>query len=168
METAKAITLSTAMVVTLAIVLMIIQLLLRKAKSSDAEDGKIQLSFGIWFITLFLSASFIVARMIAVFSEAVDNIYKINPSRAVWESFKTGALFTGLSIVWLLLWYFISNMLLILNTGKRSEANEVAADNYVFFLVRGAILIGFTICLLPVFEIILRAFVPGVRVLFYH
>ncbi|SDC80165.1 hypothetical protein [Niabella drilacis] len=168
METVKTITLSTAIVVAFAIVLMIIQLILRKAKSKIDEDGKIQRSFCIWFVTLLLSGTFIIAKMVAVFSEAVDNIYKINPSGAVLESFKTGALFTGLSIVWLLLWYFIANILSVLNTGKRNEANEVAADNYVFFLIRGMVLIGLSICLLPVFEIILRAFLPGVQVLFYH
>ncbi|ANH83101.1 hypothetical protein A8C56_20845 [Niabella ginsenosidivorans] len=168
METAKAITLSIAIIIALAIILMSIQLLLRKAKNRDSEDGKTEPAFGVWFATLFLSGAFIIAKEVAVFAEAVDNIYKINSATALFECFKTGSLFTGLSIVWLLLWYFIANMLFVMVTGKRNGAKEVAAGNFMFFLVRGMVLIGFIICLLPVFEMILRVFVPAVPVPFYH
>lgn len=168
MDTTKTIILSIAALIALAIIVLIIRVLLRKAKNKNAEDGRIKLSWWIWFAGLFLSGSLITAKAISIFSEAVDNIYKINSTKAILESFKTGSLFIGLSIVWLLLWYFIVNTLSVLITGKRNEANEIDSDNYSFFLVRGILLIGFTICLLPVFEIILRAFIPSVQIPFYH
>lgn len=168
MNTLKIIILTVATLVTLAIIVMVIQVLLRRAKNKISEDEKIKLSFGIWFMTLFLSGSLITAKAISVFAEVIDNIYKTNPAKAILESFKTGSLFIGLSIVWLLLWYFIVNTLSVLILGKRNETIEVDIDNYTFFLVRGIMLIGFTICLLPVFEIILRAFIPSVNIPFYH
>jgi hypothetical protein len=168
MNTSKTIILVIATFVALAILIMIIQLLLRKVQNKNSEAGKTKLSYGIWFAGLFLSGSLIIANTISFFAEAVDNIYKIYPSNAGIESFKTGSLFIGLSIGWLILWYFIVNILSILVIGKRNEVKEVETDNYSFFLVRGIILIGFAICLLPIFAIILRALMPSVQTPFYH
>ncbi|MDH7462591.1 hypothetical protein QEG73_14940 [Chitinophagaceae bacterium 26-R-25] len=168
MENTKAVILSIAAFISLAIIIMVIQFLSRKLKNKSHEDGKIKLSFGIWFSTFFLSASLIMARTIVVFGEAVDNVYKITPDRGLFESFKKGSLFIGLSILWLLIWYIAVNRLSYLVMGKRKPANEIDIDNYTFFIVRGILLIGFTICLLPAFDIILREFIPSVQIPFYH
>jgi len=168
MGASKSIVLSLAVLVALATTIMLIKVLLRKAKNKNSEDGRIKLSFGIWSTTLFLSCSLIITKAISLLSMAVDNIYKIAPAKIIPESFKEGSLFIGLSLTWLLLWYYIVNILSVLVTGKRSEAREVDTDNYVFFLISGILLIGFIICLLPAFEIILRVFIPSVDMSFYH
>lgn len=168
MNTSKTAILTIAVLISLAILILILQLFSRRPKSKNSEDGKLKLSYGLWFATLFLSGSLIMAKVIAVFSETIANVYKINPSNRIFESFKMGSLFIGLGIAWLLLWYFIVNILSIIVMGKRNEMKEIETDNYAYFLVRGVLLIGFTICLLPVFEIIIRAFMPSVQIPFYH
>jgi hypothetical protein len=168
MNTSKTIILTIAVLVALAILIMTLQLLSRKTKNKNSEDGKLKLAFGLWFATLFLSGSLLMSRVISVFSETIDNIYKISPANSLFENFKMGSLFIGLGIVWLLLWYFIVNILSIIVMGKRNEVKEIETDNYSYFLVKGTLLIGFTSCLLPVFEIILRAFMPNIQIPFYH
>jgi len=168
MEPTKAIILSIATLLALAIIIMFMQFLSRKAKNRNQEDGKMKLSFSLWFISFFFSGSLIVTKTITVYAEAVDYLLKIYPTKSWFESFKSGSLFIGLAIGWLLLWYFVSNRLSAFITGKRNPVHEVEANNYTFFLVRGILLIGITICLLPTFEIVVRAFVPGVQLPFYH
>jgi hypothetical protein len=168
MNTSKTFILTIAVLIALAILIMILQLLFRKVKNKNSEEGKLKLSYGVWFATLFLSGSLIMAKVISIFSETIDNIYKISTANNLLESFKMGSLFIGLGIVWLLLWYFIVNILSILVVGKRNEVKEIETDNFSYFIVRGILLIGFTVCLLPVFENILRAFMPNVQIPFYH
>lgn len=168
MNTTKTIILCIAAFIALTIIILIIQVLFRKVKNKNTEDGRIKLSIGIWFASLFLSGSFITVKAIYIFSEAVDNIFKINPAKAVFESFKTGSLFIGLSIVYFLFLYLMVNTLSILIIEKRNDTNEINNNNYSYFLIKGILLIGFTICILPVFEIILRALIPSIQIPFYH
>ena len=168
MNTSKTVILTIAVLIALAILIMILQILSRKVKNKNSEDGKMKNSYGVWFATLFLSGSLIMERVIFIFSETIDNVYKISSSNNLFESFKMGSLFIGSGVVWLLLWYFIVNILAIIIMGKRNDVKEIETDNYSYFLVRGILLIGFTICLLSVFEIILRGFMPSVQIPFYH
>ncbi|MBS1750379.1 MAG: hypothetical protein JST63_10785 [Bacteroidetes bacterium] len=168
MNTSKTVILTIAILIALVILIMTIQLLSRKTKNKNSEDGKLKLSYGIWFITFFLSGSLVMSKVVFVLNESIDNIYKTIPTKSLFESFKMGSLFIGLGIVWLLLWYFILNILSVLIMGKRNYVKEIETNNYSYFLVKGIILIGFTICLLPVFEIILREFMPNIQIPFYH
>ena len=101
-------------------------------------------------------------------SEAIDNIYKMNATNAFIETSKTASLFIGLSAVWFLICYFIANLLSTVITGNRNAVNEMEADSYAYFLIKGALVIGFILCLSPIFETLLRAFMPNVQLPFYH
>jgi hypothetical protein len=143
------------------------QLLLRKLKT--VADGKASMqASGIWFITLFLSGALLASKTVSVFSEAIDNIYKINLADSLFNIFKTGSILTGVTLLWLMIWYFLSNTLSVIITGKTSALQEAEANNITFFLIRGATMAGFIACLLPAFELILRTFIPHVEVPFYH
>jgi hypothetical protein len=168
MNISKTIILTIAAFFALALLQVITQLLLRKVKAVNADEGKLKLSYAVLFATLFLSGSLIAVKAVSVFSEAIDNIYKINPGNSLLECFKIGSLFIGLSLVWLILWHFIVKAMSVIINGKRNDVKEIESDNYSFFLVRGILLVGFTICFLPVFEIILRSFMPNVQLPFYH
>lgn len=168
MNTSKTIALTIAGLIAIAIVLLIIQLLLKKLKQKSELNSKLKLSYGIWFATLFIAAVLVTVKSITVLSEAIDNIYKMNPTNAIIETAKAASLFIGLSAVWFLVWYFIANLLSILITGNRKEVNEMEADNYAYFLIKGVLIIGFILCLSPIFETLLRAFMPSVQLPFYH
>ena len=168
MNTSKTIALTIAGLIAIAIVLLIIQLLLKKLKQKSELNSKLKLSYGIWFATLFIAAVLVTVKSITVLSEAIDNIYKMNSTNAIIETTKAASLFIGLSAVWFLVWYFIANLLSILITGNRNEVNEMEADNYAYFLIKGVLIIGFILCLSPIFETLLRAFMPSVQLPFYH
>ena len=168
MNTSKTIALIIAGLIAIAIVLLIIQLLLKKLKQKSELDGKLKLSYGIWFATLFIAAVLVTVKTMTILSEAIDNIYKMNATNAIVETSKAASLFIGLSAVWFLVWYFIANLLSTLITGNRNEVNEMEADNYAYFLIKGVLIIGFILCLSPIFETLLRAFMPSVQLPFYH
>lgn len=164
----KLIILLVASLVGLFVMIFIIQFLLRKSRSKTITEGKLTSSFGILFTTLFISAAIITAKSINLFAEALDNIYKIQPDKLIIESTKTGLIFIGLTGLWFIIWYLIVKVLSVYVTGKRSDEKEFESDNYAYFLVRGAMLIGFHLCLLPVLEIIIRMFMPAIQIPFYH
>ncbi len=167
MNIRSTITLTLVAVIAFAILLFIIQLLLKKLKSSsEAEESYIRSSYAVWFSTLFISASIIVMTAIKLLSEALDNINKHFASSALKETIKTASLFIGLSIVWFVIWYAVSHILSKLILEKRS--NEMESENWSFFLIRGVLQIGLTLCLSTIFEIILRAFIPTIQIPFYH
>lgn len=167
MNTTKIMILSVAVLVMLSMILFLAQFLLNRGRAAP-EDKKPGLATSIWLMTLFLSGIPLTSRTINVFSEAIDNIYKINPSDALSNIFKTGSLLTGIAILWLLIWYLLSNSLSMVVTQKKNARQEAEAGNYMFFIIRGIISIGFIICLLPAFEMILRTFMPHIDVPFYH
>lgn len=117
MNTSKTIALLVAGLIAIAIVLLIIQMLLKKLKQKSELDGKLKLSYGIWFASLFIAAAFVTAKTMNVLSEALDNIYKMNATNTFLETSKAISLFIGLAAVWFVVWYFIANLLSTLITG---------------------------------------------------
>lgn len=164
----KLIILIIAALAGISVMIFIIQFMIRKIRNRISAEGKFKISFGILFTTLFLTAAIIASKTIILFAEALDNINKISPEKLIGESTKTGLLFIGLTALWFIIWYYTIKTLSVYVTGKRSDEKEFDSDNYSYFLIKGVMLIGFNLCLLPVFEIIVRAFMPGIQLPFYH
>ena len=78
MNIEKNFTLTLIGIVAIAISITIIQFLLRKEKNKSEIDGKIKISFGIWFSSILLGATIINLKTITILNEALDNIYKVN------------------------------------------------------------------------------------------
>jgi hypothetical protein len=152
----------------ISVMIFIIQFLMRKARNKTTGDGKFKISFGILFTGLFLAAAIVVSRCITLLAEAIDNINKISPDNLIGASTKTGLFFIGLTSLWFIIWYFTVKILSVYITGKRSDEKEFEVDNYSYFLIRGAMMVGFNLCLLPVYEIVIRAFMPNIQTVFYH
>lgn len=168
MNTSKTITLTIAAIIAIAIMLLIIQLFLRKLKPKSEQDGRLNNSYGVWFITLFIAAIITTSKTISMLSEAIDNIYKYVSNNVIGEVAKTSSLFIGLSAVWFMVWYFVANLLSVTIVGNRKDQNEIEADNVSYFLIKGVLIIGFILCLSSVYEIILRTFMPNAQIPFYH
>jgi hypothetical protein len=168
MNAQKTIILIFAGIVSIAISLLIIQLLMKKFKQKIGNNGELNKSFTIYFSILFLAFSFVQIKSITIMSEAVDNIYKIQSTNVVLEIFKTTSIFIGMSSLWYLLWYFISNIFTIIVTGNRKDLIEFEKDNYSYFLIKGFILIGVILSLSPILESFLRFFIPSIQIPFYH
>lgn len=168
MNTSKTIALTISAIIAVAIMLFIIQLLLRKLKPKSEQEDKLNTSYGIWFSSLFIGASIVIGEAISLLSIALDNIYKNTSQNLLIEIVKTTSLFIGISVLWFLLWYFMSNLLSVTIVGKRKSQNEVEVNNISYFLIKGILIIGFIFCLSSVFEIILRNLIPSIQIPFYH
>jgi hypothetical protein len=168
MNTSKIIALTISAIIAVAIMLFIIQLLLRKLKPKSEQEDKLNTSYGIWFSSLFIGASIVIGEAISLLSIALDNIYKNTSQNLLIEIVKTTSLFIGISVLWFLLWYFMSNLLSVTIVGKRKSQNEVEVNNISYFLIKGILVIGFIFCLSSVFEIILRNLIPSIQIPFYH
>ena len=168
MNSSKLIIPALATIVAIMILLFILKVLSRKTNIKNTETGHYKSSFTVWFATLFLSGAIILYKAMNILGECIDIHYKNNPLNALMESIKSGSLYVGLSISWFLLWYYVSNTLSSLSFGKRSLIKEIESDNFNYFLIRGLILIGLIVCLIPLFDIIGRNFMPSVPTPFYH
>jgi NADH:ubiquinone oxidoreductase subunit 6 (subunit J) len=76
MNTSKTVTLTIVGIVAIVIMLLVIQLLLRKLKVKSEQEGRLKTSYGVWFATLFIAATITMGKAITILSEAIDNIYK--------------------------------------------------------------------------------------------
>ena len=168
MNPSKAVTLTIAGIVAVVIIILTIQMLLRKIKTKSEHEGRLKKSYGVWFATLFIAATITMERSIMILGEALDNIYKNISTNIIGEVTKTASLFIGLSAVWFLIWYFVANLLSVTILGTRKDITETEVDNVTYFLIKGALVIGIILCLLPVLEILLRNFMPNVQIPFYH
>ena len=148
--------------------LLVIQFFLKKSKAKAETGGKLKISYGIWFGSLFIAFSIVNFKTISVLSEAIDNIYKMNASNMLKEAAKETSLFIGLGAVWFIIWFYIANIFAITIVGKRTEINEMESDNHSYFLIKGFLVIGFMITLSPIFEIMLRAYMPTIDIPFYR
>lgn len=168
MDTTKIITLTIIGIVAMAISLTITQLILRKEKSKSESDGKIQLAYGVLFFTWVVVFSLLNFKSLSILNEYIDTVFKTNENNSMIDILKTSIIFIGLTNVWLILWHFITKVFTFLFAGNRNESNEIENNHYTFFLMKCIVFIGFIYCLMPVFETILRTFLPTIQTPFYH
>lgn len=168
MDTTKIITLTVIGIVAIAISLTIVQLFLRKEKSRSETDGKINPAYGVLFITWVATYTLLNSRSISILNEYIDTIYKTSSANPLFDIAKTSVFFIGLTNVWLILWHFIVKAFSILFAGKRNNANEIKSNHYVYFLMKAVVFIGFIYCLMPVFEMLLRYFLPSIEIPYYR
>jgi hypothetical protein len=168
MDLTKTITLTSVGIITFAISLTVTQLFIRKEKSKSENEGKILLAYGILFSGWVISISMLNFKMLSVLNEFADTFYTVNSGNPILEIVKTSVLFIGLSNTWLILWYFITKSLSLLFTGKRNDATEIESNNYVYFILKSIVFIGFVYTLMPVFESVLRAFFPNIEIPYYR
>jgi hypothetical protein len=168
MNTNKTLCLTLAGIIAIAITLLIIQLLTKKVRQKATAEGRYKISFAIWFCALFICASIIMQKVMFILNEALDNIYKLNSTAQFTNILKTGSLLLGFGATWLVIWYSVTNILSIVIVGKRLDGIEMEADNNGYFLIKGILLIGFILILSPIFEDVLRAFIPNIETPFYH
>lgn len=168
MEITKTITLTSVSIIAFAISLTVTQFFIRKEKSKSESEGKILLAYGILFSSWVISFSMLNFKTLSVLNEFADTIYKVNTENSLLEIAKTSVLFIGLTNTWLVLWYFITKALSLLFTGKRNDTNEIENNNYVYFILKGIVFIGFAYALMPVFESVLRIFFPNIEIPYYR
>lgn len=168
MDTTKMITLTVIGIIAISISLTVTQLFLRKAKIKSENEGELNLAFGILFLGWVISFSLLNLKATSIMNEYIDMVYKSNSSNHLADIAKTSVLFIGLTNVWLILWYFITQAFSLLSAGKRTDVNEIENNHYPYFLIKGILFISFIYCTMPVFEMLLRIFLPTIEIPFYR
>jgi hypothetical protein len=168
MDTNKILTLSVVGVLALATSLTITQIFLRKIKSVSEADGKIKSAYAILFLTWMSGFTMLNSKIMTILSEYIDAISKTNPPNPLPEIAKTASIFIGMGSVWLIILHFSTKVFSTLFAGKRNTLIEVENNHFAYFLMRGLIFLGFAYILLPVFEILLRSFLPTFDFPFYR
>jgi hypothetical protein len=168
MDTTKSITLLTFGIIAIAISMLIIKWITNKLKSKSNVDHTLNISLNIWIGFLVLAYFIILGKSLVLLNEGIDNILNSAKTNILWKIVQTSSVFWGLTLVWFFVWYFISGYLTLLLLNTKSDSIEADRDNWSYFLTRGIILVGAVFVITPVFEILLRIFIPSIEIPFYH
>ncbi len=168
MNLLKSITISSFIVISFAVLFLIIYLLIKKFKSKINSDGKLKISYGVWYAAIFLAGSNVISSTTNVAFEALDNLIKIQPAKITLEILKAMSLIIGIGFIWLLLWFFVVKFLTKLIPFKNDENEEMEDDNFGYFIIKGVLLIGIIFSLSSVLILILRSLIPNIEIPFYH
>ena len=168
MDTTKSIALLTFSIIAIAISMLIIKWLTNKLKSKSNPDHTLNISLNIWIGFLVLAYFIILGKSLVLLNEGVDIILNSAITNILWKIVQTSSIFWGLTLVWFFVWHFISGYLTLLLLNTKSDSIEVDRNNWSYFLTRGIILAGSVFVVTPVFEILLRIFIPAIEIPFYH
>lgn len=168
MNTTKLITLALIAIISLAISLLTTQFVFKKIKATSESQEKFNLAFGVFFTSWVISFSMLNQKIVVILNEFIDLVYKTASTGQLITIVKSSILFIGLSNCWLLVCYFLTRVVSDLIAGKRTLINEIESNHYVYFLMYGFVFVSFVFSSIPIFEIILRIFLPNIEIPFYH
>ena len=144
--------------------LFILQLSCKKVKNKSLnEENNIKSSYGIWIFLLSIPLIINSYKTISLYMEAIDIIFK-NDNQRIVLLFTTSFLFIGLNSIWYFIGYYTSKLLSFSFLRKRNIQTEMSNGNISYFLIRGIVFIMATISLLPLFELIIRIFMPNLTI----
>jgi hypothetical protein len=152
-------------IVSFALLLFALQIKFRKISKNNGE-GKLKFSFSIWAGALYLSSSFMLAKMLSLLNDALTIYMSYNAN--IWAYFKTISIFIGLTIASIIALNFLINVMSFLIFEDRKEIKEMENDNISYFILKSILIIGSTIALLPALESLLKLFFPVIQTPFYH
>lgn len=160
MEIKKTIVLIIIGVISIVISLTATQLFLKKEKLSSENNGQINLSYGILFSTWIIGFSLLNFKSISVLNEFITIIMRIKTVDFNMQIFKISVLFIGILNFWLILCHYTIEVLSAFYLGKRKNKNEIINNNYSYFIIKGLLYLGIIYSLMPIFELLLKAFFP--------
>jgi hypothetical protein len=168
MNTLKLITISCTIIISFILLLLITSLLTKSFKSKINKDGRLKISFGIWYAAIFLAGANIISSIINIVVEVIDNLIKIQPPKFYIELVKAISLIVGVGFIWLLVWFFAVKFLTKVMPLKTIDNEEMEDDNFGYFLIKGIMLLSIIFSLSSVLSLILRMLIPNVQIPFYH
>lgn len=168
MSSLKLITISVSVILSFLLLLFSIYFLTKKFKSKLNNDGRLKVSFGIWYAALFLSGSNVISVVINSITEVIDNLVKINPPKFNLQLVQSISLIIGVGFIWFILWFFVIKFIINAIRLKVDEHQEMEDDNSSYFIIKAAMLIGLIFSLSSLLSLILRTLIPNVEVPFYH
>ncbi len=168
MEYLKLIILLVYVVFANCIAILLINLLTFRIKPKSIVEGKINLSYGIWFAALFLSLTILLYSSFEQLQAAID-VLMISSTQSLWlPVLKVSSLHLGFAIMAFVIWYYVVGLLATVVLGNRKERFEAESDHYVYFLIKGALLFSSVWLLLQPLKTVLTYFMPAVELPLFH
>lgn len=165
MDISQTLTLFATGLISISLLLLALQVKFAKHLKNN-EEQNLNTSFALWVGSIFLSACFVISKMLVILNDALK-IHKSIKSE-ILDYFKTISIFIGLYSIWILILILIVNSLSKLVFGSRSEKLELTKNNQSFFILKSLFLIGSAFALLSIFEGLLKIFMPTIQTPFYH
>lgn len=168
MEHLKLIILLSYVVIATCIAILIINLLTLRIKQKSIIDGKIGLSYGIWFVSLFLSLSVLLYASFEQLHTAIDMLM-ISSTQNFWTPIlRMSSLHLGFAVLVFIIWYYVIGLLANVILGNRKDKFEAEGDNYVYFLIKGTLLFCSIWLLVFPLRTVLTYFLPSVELPLFH
>jgi len=168
MEHLKLIILLSYVVIATCIAILILNLLTLRIKQKSIIDGKIGLSYGIWFVSLFLSLSVLLYASFEQLQTAIDMLM-ISPTQNFWTPIlRMSSLHLGFAVLVFIIWYYVIGLLATVILGNRKDKFEAEGDNYVYFLIKGTLLFCSIWLLVFPLRTVLTYFLPSVELPLFH
>lgn len=162
----KTFALAVAIILHITLLLAVLKLLVRKLPGLGAAD--LSRAGSTWLGALLAAGILNSLKGIDALSNAFGNIYTAGGSGLPMAVLKTCCICTGISLLWFLFVQLLSAELCAIFVGRRKNLHELAADNYPYFIVKGALLLAVTVCLWPILESILLLLTQDTQLPFYH
>lgn len=164
MNNLKFIIASLIILIGIMLFLTMLNVILRKFKAKYNEEGNINLSFGIWFSTLFIACTLILEKTFFKTTESVEILLRLNTLDVYLDIGKAIGLLLGLAILWFFFWYFISHFLIKIVIREANDEAQMASNNYSYFLIKGIALIGMLVSASDLLTMILNLCVPSIEI----
>jgi hypothetical protein len=164
----KIITIACVGIIAFAISITVTQIFTRKEKRKSEEDGKIKIAYSLLLVSWIIPITLLIFHLLFVLNEFIDLINRIENKSNYTEILNTSIIFIGLANVWLIIWNLISKVFTMIFTGRRIEVHEIENNNHAYFLIKGVVFIGFIYVLMPVFDMLLRLFLPEIEIPYYR
>lgn len=142
--------------------------LFKSLRKEESENGKISISYAVLMSGWLLGYALLNYNMIVVFSEFFESSEKINSNDLLVNCSEVGMLFIGTTILWNFICLQFVKVFSILFFGKRNYPLEMSANHVSFFFCQSVMLLALIVTTLPVFEVVLRMFLPTISVPFYR
>lgn len=153
---------------TLVLMPLVLKLTIKRYKNEFNPAEELKTAMAVWTGSLFLSLAIVWAKMLSVLLEAVNISLKVNTEKILPELLRIISLFFAVGVFWFALLFWVGKLVCLLIPVRRNAKEEMELDGVGYFLVRGVILVGLAVCFLTLEEVVLRVFVPGVGVPYFH
>lgn len=169
MDTQSLFFTSIVIIVATSLMLLAIQFLAKKLNIKNEFEQRIKISYSIWYSSI-LVCYFLFLK---VASELIENsIEIIIYSKTIENTFiavmQKIIIFTGFTFLFTFTSYFLVDKILQLTFDKRLDDIEIDKENFGYYLIKGILLILFTLSIINIFEHFLKWFMPTVDTPFYH
>jgi len=155
-------------ILSFALVMAFTNFMFKKLKSEATEEGKTNLSFTVLLTFWLLCSAVLNLISLKVYTEFIDTSYKLNSTTLLIDSLEGGVLLIGSACFWLFSSYYLTKVLSQLVIGSRNDIFEMKANNLNYFILRGVVILVFTISTLPLFEYLIRFVLPTLNIPFYR